>query len=245
MIRRLHPLVLSALLAAAPAIAQSTSHQDSLVYPATRTVDIIDRFGSVTVADPYRWLEELNAPETAQWVAAENAVTGAYLATLPMRAPLKARITELWNYPKVSAPRWQGGRWYYSRNSGLQRQSVMYSRATLDGPEQVVLDPNRLSPDGSIALSGFVPSPDGRYVAFGQSEGGSDWSTYVVRSLANGRATGDTVRWVKFSGISWTHDGRGFFYGRYPEPKTGEKLSGALRDKKIYYHAIGTRQAED
>ena len=245
MIRHLRPLVLVALVIADPMFAQATIERPALTYPVTRTVDHTDRFGTVVVADPYRWLEDLNAPETAQWVAAENAVTSAYLATLPMREPFKARITELWNYPKVSAPRWQGGRWYYSRNSGLQRQSVMVARSTLDGPEQVVLDPNALSPDGTVALSGFVPSPDGRYVAYGQSEGGSDWSTYLVRSLRSGRATGDTVRWVKFSGLSWTQDGRGFFYGRYPEPNAGAKLSGALRDKKIYYHAVGTSQAED
>ena len=245
MIRHLRPLVLVALVTAEPAGAQSAAEQRALTYPVTRTVDVTDRFGTVVVADPYRWLEDLNAPETAQWVAAENAVTSAYLATLPMREPLKARITELWNYPKVSAPRWQGGRWYYSRNSGLQRQSVMVSRPTLDGREQVALDPNALSPDGTVALSGFVPSPDGRYVAYGQSEGGSDWSTYLVRDVRTGRATGDTVRWVKFSGLSWTQDGRGFFYGRYPEPIAGSKLSGALRDKKIYYHVIGTSQGED
>ena len=245
MTRHIRPLALAALVLALPAAAQTASPQPALTYPATRTVDVTDQFGAVVVADPYRWLEELNAPETAQWVAAENAVTNAYLATLPMRQPFKARITELWNYPKVSAPRWQGGRWYYSRNSGLQRQSVMYSRSALDGAEQVVLDPNKFSPDGSVALFGFIPSPDGRYVAYGQSEGGSDWSTYYVRNLKSGRATGDTVRWVKFSGLSWTHDGRGFFYGRYPEPKAGEQLSGALRDKRIYYHAIGTSQAED
>ena len=245
MIRRLRPFAFAVVLVAAPAAAQNGNPQGTLTYPVTRTVDVTDKFGAATVADPYRWLEDLNAPETAQWVSAENAVTNAYLATLPMREPLKARITELWNYPKVSAPRWQGGRWYYSRNTGLQRQSVMYSRATLDGAEQVALDPNKLSPDGSVALSGFVPSPDGRYVAYGQSEGGSDWSTYLVRDLKSGRATRDTVRWVKFSGLSWTHDGRGFFYGRYPEPSAGEKLRGALRDKKIYYHAIGSAQSED
>jgi prolyl oligopeptidase len=245
MMRRIRPFALAALVTALPATAQTVARSGALTYPATRTVEVVDRIGSATVADPYRWLEDLNAPETAQWVAAENAVTNAYLGTLPMRAPLKARITELWNYAKVSAPRWQGGRWYYSRNTGLQRQNVMYARTTLDGPEQVVLDPNALSPDGSIALSGFVPSPDGRYVAYGQSEGGSDWSTYFVRDLKTGRTTRDTVRWVKFSGLSWTHDGRGFFYGRYPEPSAAEKLRGALRDKKIYYHAIGTTQAAD
>ena len=243
--RSLSLAVVAVTLLVPPVSSQVAAEPGALTYPETRTVDVADRFGATVVADPYRWLEDLNAPETAAWVAAQNAVTNAYLATLPMRDIFRSRITELWNYPKVSAPRWEGGRWHYSRNSGLQRQSVRYARTTLGGPEQVVLDPNKLSPDGSVALSGFVPSPDGRYVAYGQSEGGSDWSTYHVRDLRTGRATGDTVRWVKFSGLSWTHDGRGFFYGRYPEPSAGEQLRGALRDKKIYYHAIGTTQAED
>jgi prolyl oligopeptidase len=246
-IARIPLLVFGTLLAGtATARAQGTAPQPSpIVYPATRTVDVVDHYGSTAVADPYRWLEELNAPETAEWIAGENAVTNAYLATLPMREPLRARITELWDYPKTSAPRWQGGHWFYSRNSGLQRQSVTYARERLDGPERVVLDPNTLSPDGSIALSGFVPSPDGRYFAYGQSEGGSDWSTYYVRDLRTGRTTGDTIRWVKFSGLSWTHDGRGFIYGRYPKPAAGEALRGAVHDKKIYYHMLGTPQAAD
>ena len=146
MIRRFASLVLVTVVTSAPVVAQSAA----IAYPATRTVDVTDRFGTVTVADPYRWLEELNAPETGQWVAAENAVTNAYLATLPMREPLKARITELWNYPKVTPPQYEGGHWFYSRNTGLQRQPVIYMRATLDGPESVVLDPNSLSPGRSV-----------------------------------------------------------------------------------------------
>jgi prolyl oligopeptidase len=239
----MRPRIVLALLSAA--LTSAGAQRPALTYPTTRTVNVVDRFGSDSVADPYRWLEDLNAPETAQWVSAENAVTESYLRTLPLREPLRARITELWNSPRVSAPRWVGGQWYYSRNTGLQRQSVMYARATLDGPEHVVLDPNSLSPDGTVALSGFVPSPDGRYLAYGQSQGGSDWSTYFVRDLRTGRATGDSIQWVKFSGLSWTHDGRGFFYGRYPQPAAGMALSSAVRDKKIYYHVIGTSQAED
>ena len=243
---RIRSLTIAALLVGATnSRAQSPTPQTAITYPPTRTVDVVDHYGSAAVADPYRWLEELNSSETAQWVAAENAITNSYLATLPLREPLRARITDLWNYPKTSAPRWDGGRWFYSRNSGLQRQSVVYARERLDGPEHVVLDPNTLSPNGSIAMSGFVPSPDGRYYAFGQSDGGSDWSTYYVRDLRTGRATGDSIRWVKFSGLSWTHDGRGFFYGRYPEPAAGEALRGAVHDKKIYYHSVGTTQAED
>jgi prolyl oligopeptidase len=239
-------LTASVLLAfAASALAQAPVQQSTLTYPVTRSADVVDRFGSATVADPYRWLEDLNAPETAQWVAAENAVTNSYLAGLPMREPLRARITELWNYPKVSTPYYRGGQWFYSRNTGLQRQSVIYTRATLDGPERIVIDPNSLSPDGSVALSGFVPAPDGRHFAYGQSEGGSDWSTYYVRDMRTGRQLIDTIRWVKFSGLSWTQDGRGFFYGRYPEPAAGEKLRGAVHDKKIYYHRLGEPQAND
>ncbi|HEX5971641.1 MAG TPA: prolyl oligopeptidase family serine peptidase [Gemmatimonadaceae bacterium] len=243
---RLRPLAAAALLAGAvPHVSFAQASRTPIAYPPTATVDSVDHYGSVAIPAPYRWLEDLNSPETAKWVEAQNAVTEAYLRTLPLRAPLRARITELWNYPRVSTPRWQGGQWYYSRNTGLQRQSVMYARRALNGPEHLVLDPNTFSADGSVALSGFVPSPDGRYLAYGKSEGGSDWSTYYVRNLQNGHETGDTIRWVKFSGLSWTHDGRGFFYGRYPAPAEGKALSSAVRDKKIYYHAIGTTQAED
>ena len=142
-------------------------------------------------------------------------------------------------------PFWEGGRWFYSKNSGLQKQNVWYTRATLNGAEQVVLDPNQLSPDGSIALSGFAPSPGGKWLAYGQSEGGSDWVTYYVRDLTTGRNIADTVRWVKFSGAPWTNDGRGFFYSRYPEPPKGEQLKVKLENQTIYYHRVGTKQAQD
>jgi prolyl oligopeptidase len=163
---RLRPLVAIALLIALlAALTSAVAHAQAtprtpIAYPPTRTVDSVDHYGSVSIPAPYRWLEDLNAPETAQWVQAQNAATEAYLSTLPLREPLRARITELWNYPRVSTPRWQGGQWYYSRNTGLQRQSVMYARPSLDAPEHVALDPNAFSPDGSVALSGFVPSPD-------------------------------------------------------------------------------------
>lgn len=227
---------------AVPSYAQSTSR---LPYPDTRTGDVVDDYHGQRVPDPYRWLEDLNSPETAAWVQAENAVTTGYLSQLPDRDAIRKRITELWNYPKVSIPYFEGGRWYLSRNTGLQRQSVIYTRRTLLGREQVALDPNLLSPDGSVALSGFAPSPDGRYVAFSQSEGGADWATYRVRAIATGRETGDTVRWIKFSAVSWTHDGRGFFYARYPEPGAATALSTALSDRRLYYHTLGTPQSQD
>jgi prolyl oligopeptidase len=217
----------------------------SFKYPATRKGDVVDTYFGTKVADPYRWMEDLNAPEVAQWVEAENAVTFKHVDGLPMRDALKKMITELWNYPKVTTPRYEGRHWFYNRNSGLQRQSVVFTRETLNGSESVALDPNSLSPDGSVALSGFVPAPNGQHFAYGQSEGGSDWSTYYVRELTTGKQLPEAIRWVKFSGISWTEDGKGFFYGRYPEPRAGKALEDAVRDKKIYYHALGTPQSAD
>ncbi len=250
-VRGLYAVALAGCVpAAAPMVAPMASTQpqvgsDRIVYPQTRRVDHTDDYHGTRIADPYRWLEEMNAAETKQWIEAQNAGSSRYLAALPGRDAIQKRITELYNYPRVSTPYFEGGNWFYSRNTGLQRQNVIFTRKTLEGPERVALDPNSLSPDGSVSLSNFVPSPDGRHFAYGQSEGGSDWSTYYVRDLATGQQTADTVRWVKFSGISWTEDGNGFFYGRYPEPGAGEKLSGALRDKKIYYHRLGTPQSQD
>ena len=235
------PALLIALACGTGLLAQSSS----LTYPQPRKGEVVDDYFGTKVADPYRWMEDLNAPEVKQWVEAENAVTFKYLDTLPQRDALKKRITELWNYPKVTPPRYEGRHWFYNRNSGLQRQSVVFTRETFTGPETVALDPNSLSPDGSVALSGFVPSPDAQHFAYGQAEGGSDWSTYYIRELGTGKQLPDVVRWVKFSSLSWTEDGKGFFYGRYPEPRAGKALEDAVRDKKIYYHALGTQQAAD
>jgi len=233
--------VLIALTCGSSLLAQSSS----FTYPQPRKGDVVDDYFGTKVADPYRWMEDLNAPELKKWIDAENAVTFKYLDALPLRDPLKRRITELWNYPKVTPPRYEGRHWFYNRNSGLQRQSVVFTRETLDGSEEVALDPNTLSPDGSIALSGFVPAPDAQHFAYGQSEGGSDWSTYYVRELGTGKQLPDVIRWVKFSGLAWTEDGKGFFYGRYPEPRAGKALEDAVRDKKIYYHTLGAQQSAD
>ena len=233
------------VLALATSVATAQQQQSKIQYPATRKVDTVTNYHGTRVPDPFRWMEEIDQPEVAEWSKAQNAITMPYLASLPGREIFQARITSLYNYPRSGMPWFEGGRWYYSKNSGLQRQSVWYSRESLDGPEQLVLDPNRLSPDGSIALAGFSPSPDGRYLTYGQSEGGSDWRTLYVRDLRTGRNTADTIRWVKFSGASWTSDGAGFFYSRYPEPPKGEQIKTALADQKIYYHRIGTPQSQD
>src|SRR5215510_221170 len=151
--------------------------QSSLKYPQPRKGDVVDDYFGTRIADPYRWMEDLNAPEVKQWVDAENAVTSKYLDSLPVRDALKKRITELYDYPRVTIPYFEGRHWFYSRNTGLQRQAVTYTRETLSGPETVAIDPNKLSPDGSVALSDFEPAPDGVHFAYGQAEGGSDWST--------------------------------------------------------------------
>ena len=235
---------LGVLVAAPLALAQVQQGQ-RIVYPVTKTVEHSDDFFGAKVIDPYRWMEELNAPELADWVRQQNVLTEGYLSQLAMRTHFKNRITELWNYPKVSLPFRQAGRLFYTRNSGLQRQSVYYTRPSLTGPERLVLDPNVLSPDGSTAVSGFSPSPDGKYLVYGAAEGGADWRTLFVRELDSGRQLVDTVRWLKGGGMSWTRDGRGFFYSRYPQPEAGKQLQNAIRDERMYYHRIGTSQDQD
>jgi prolyl oligopeptidase len=232
-------------LAASSLAAQQQGASAPFQYPSTRQVDTVTNYHGTLVADPFRWMEAIETPEVAAWVKAQNAITMPYLASLAGRDILHARLTSLYNYARSGLPFYEGGRWFYSKNSGLQRQNVYYSRKTLEGPEQLVLDPNQLSPDGSVALSGFSPSPDGRYLVYGQSEGGSDWITYYVRDLGTGRNTADTVRFVKFSGASWTNDGKGFVYSRYPEPPKGEQIKVKLENHALYYHRIGTRQSQD
>jgi len=225
--------------------ATLAAQRGSLSYPSARKVDVVDTYFGTRVADPYRWMEDLNAPDVKQWVDAENAVTFKYLDALPVRNALKKRLTELYDYPRVTMPRYEGRRWFYSRNTGLQRQSVVFTRETLNARETIAIDPNALSPDGSVQLSQFSPSPDGQYFAYGQAEGGSDLETFYVRELASGRQLADTIRWMKFSGVQWTKDGKGFFYGRYPEPPPGKGLQVADHDAKIYYHRLGDDQAAD
>jgi prolyl oligopeptidase len=231
----------AAILVTTSLVAQTST----LKYPQPRKDATVDDYFGTRVADPYRWMEDLNSPELKTWIEQENALTFAYLQGLPARAALSARITELWNYPKAGIPQFRGRRWFYARNSGLQRQSVVFTRETLAGAETLAIDPNALWPEGATVLSNYEPSPDGQHLAYGASEGGSDWSTYYVRDVVTGKQTSDVVKWVKFSGVSWTEDGKGFFYGRYPEPPAGKALEAAIRDKRIYYHALGTDQSAD
>lgn len=221
--------------------------QDRQTYPATRRVDHTDDYHGTKVADPYRWLETdvRTSPEVAAWVAEENKVTDAYLKELPQREPMKKRLTELWNYERTNAPHLAGGKYYFTKNNGLQNQNVLYVSDTLNGSAKLLIDPNTWSKDGTIAMGATIYSDDGKYLAYGVQEAGSDWSHFKVLDLTTGKPLDDEVRWVKFSGAAWTKDGKGFFYSRYDEPKPGEKFQSLNMNQKVFYHKVGTPQSED
>src|SRR5262249_2961847 len=196
------------------------------------------------VPDPYRWLEELDIAETRNWVEAENNLTYSFLNEIPARDAIKARLTKLWNYERYGVPFKQGHRYFYSRNTGLQNQSVIYSVTSLTAEPTMLIDPNTLSADGTVALSGLSVSQDGKLLAYSLSASGSDWQEWKVRDVETGKDLTDDLKWVKFSGASWTPDGKGFFYSRYDEPKDNA-LKGTNYFQKLYYHRLGTSQAED
>jgi len=216
-----------------------------LRYPKTRRGDVVDRYGSVSVADPYRWLEDLDSPDVAAWVAAQNAVTFAHLESLPHRRHFHRRLTELWDYARTSLPVVENGRLFYSKNSGLERQARVYLRTGLFDPPAVVIDPNERWPDGSMSLAQYQPSPDAGWLAYAVSVGGADWQTVRVRSVATGEDLDDALAWVRFSDLSWTRDSLGFFYSRYPEPPQHKVLEAELSGQAVYYHRVGTPQADD
>ena len=240
--RRLLPLA----LVLAPSALSSAALAQPLAYPDTRRdTAIVDDYHGTRVADPYRWLENTDSPETAAWVAAQNRVTRAHLDAIPERAALETRLTELWNYPRTSIPVERGGRLFTSRNDGLQNQSTVFWQDGPRGRSRVLLDPNALSDDGTVAISGLYPSDDGRYMAYSVSEAGSDWQTIRVRHVASGADLADTLRWVKFSGAAWKPDGSGFYYARYAPPAEGQALQGVVENQKLYFHRLGTAQSGD
>ena len=218
---------------------------ERLPYPESRRCDQVDVYHGVAVADPYRWLEELDSEETRSWIDAQNRVTAAWLRAIPAREEIRRRLTQLWNYERYGMPVKEGGRFFFVRNDGLQNQSVLFVMEGLDGPARVLLDPNDMSPDGTVALAAFNVSPDGRRVAYGLASGGSDWQEWRVRDVDTGRDLADHLRWVKFSTFAWTRDGSAVFYSRYDEPLAGRPLREANFFQKLYRHRIGTPQSED
>ncbi len=225
------------------AMMMSCMQEKKIEYPVTAKGDQVDDYFGTTVADPYRWLEDDNSAETAEWVEAQNKITADYLSAIPFRNDLKNRLETIWNYPKYGVPFKKGDRYFYFKNDGLQNQSVLYMQDSLESDAEVLLDPNNLSEDGTIALANLSPSNDGRLLAYSISRGGSDWNEIVVMDIASKNMLPDTVKWVKFSGISWFNDG--FFYSAYEAPAQGQALSGANQYHKVFYHKLGTAQSED
>jgi prolyl oligopeptidase len=215
-----------------------------LQYPKTKTDDLVEILHGQSITDPYRWMEDLESDEIKAWIEAQNKVTSAYLEQSPLRKKIQTRMTELWNYEKYSPPFKRGGRYFYLYNNGLQNQDVLYWMPDLESEPQILMDPNTLSEDGTVALSGAAVSRDGHYLAYGLSEAGSDWQTWHVRRVDDGQDQADRIEWVKFSGASWDKDSKGFYYSRYDAPE-GEALKQANYFHKLYYHRLGTTQSED
>lgn len=234
--------------ASAPVAAKApeAAPKPRFTYPPSRKDEsVVDDYNGTKVADPYRWLEDPDSAETRQWVEAQNQLTFGYLEKIPARERIKARLTALWNYEKFGVPSHHGKHYVYTRNSGLQNQSVLYVADALDAEPRMLLDPNTLSKDGTVALAGTAFTDDGNLMAYGLAASGSDWNEWHVRDVRTGKDLPDVIHWVKFSGASWTKDGKGFFYSRYDEPKAAEALKGANYFQKLYFHKLGTPQEQD
>jgi prolyl oligopeptidase len=233
-----------ALLAAA---AFLPAEEKPLKYPDTKRTDHVDTLHGTKVADPYRWLEQdvRESKEVAAWVEEENKVTFEYLKAIPQREGIQKRLTELWNYERVSAPVKIGGRYFFTRNDGLQNQAVLYTMDRLDAEPRLLIDPNAWTKDGTAALGGWSVSDDGRRLAYSRSDAGSDWSTWHVLDVDTGKELADEVKWTKFTSAAWTKDGKGFFYTRFDEPKAGETFTSLNLNAKVFYHRVGTAQADD
>lgn len=229
------------------------SSEKPLTYPSSHKSDQVDNYHGTLVADPYRWLEDPDSEETRTWIEAQNQVTFGYLSEIPTREKIKQRLTKLWDYEKYGIPFKEGeslgdgssDRYFYFKNDGLQNQSVFYTLKTLDNQPKVLLDPNKLSEDGTVALSGLSISEDGKLLAYGLSASGSDWQEWKVRDVETGEDLQDHLKWIKFSGTSWTHDHQGFFYSRYDEPNEKTQLEDVNYYQKLYYHQLGKPQSED
>jgi prolyl oligopeptidase len=222
----------------------SVAQTSSFTYPQARRGDQVDDYHGTKVADPYRWLEDTDSAETHAWVEAENKLTFGYLDTLPYRQALSDRLTKLWNYERFSVPYHEGGRYFFLHNDGLQNQDVLLVAESLHAEPRVLLDPNTFSSDGTVALAGTAVSDDGKLMAYAIATSGSDWTEWHVRDVDTGKDLPDDIKWVKFSGASWSKDNKGFYYSRYDEPK-GAAMRDANYFHKLYYHRLGAAQSED
>ena len=232
-------------LTACDASSAAVNADAKLTYPDTRRSGQIDDYHGEKVADPYRWLEDLESPETKAWVQAENKLTFGFLEQIPQRPAIKKRLTELWDYERFGIPVKRGSRYFYTRNDGLQNQAVLYVAESLDAAPRVLFDPNKLLSDGSVALKDWSPSEDGKLLVYSVSEAGSDWEQWKVRDVATGIDLKDEVKWVKFVPASWAKDGSGFYYGGFDAPKSNEASKGANYFNKLFFHRLGDPQSKD
>ena len=238
-------LLLGVLTLVAASCRSSEPAKPVIAYPVTTKGEVVEDYHGTKVPDPYRWMEDLDSKQVADWVASENAVTKPHLASLPLRQRLTERLTALWNYPRVSLPDIEGQKLFYSKNTGLQRQSPVYVRDNWAATPRLVIDPNVISEDGSVSLAQYQPSPNAALLAYGLAEGGADWRVIKVRDIASGEDLADEIHWMRFSDISWTKDSKGFFYSRYPEPAKNKALEAALTGQAVYYHRVGRPPFED
>ena len=227
--------------------AQPAASAAAIAYPPTKRVDLVETEFGTPVADPYRWLENdvRNDPQVRAWVDAQNGVTNAFLARLPGRAALEKRITELYDYERFAAPEKKGGHYFYTHNTGLQNQAVLFVRDSADGAGRVLIDPNPWSKDGATALAEWEPNEQGTKLLYAIQDGGTDWRTLKVRNVTTGKDLADEVKWVKFSNLSWAKDGSGFYYSRFPAPKSDATYQSLNEHQNIYFHKLGTKQAAD
>src|SRR6266478_8280781 len=240
---RLLPIACAAALVLCCGWLQATDNKMS--YPTARRSDQVDMYQGVRVEDPYRWLEDADSSETKSWVTAENALTTEYLKKIPVRQRIEQRLTELWNFERFSGFFKAGGRYFYSRNDGLQNQNVLYTAPSIQGNARVLLDPNTLSKDGTVALSGLHVSDNGKLLAYAISRSGSDWQEWRVRDIETEKDLPDVLRWAKFSAAAWSSDNKGFYYQRFAEPRSADELTGTNYYAKLYYHKLGEPQSSD
>ena len=238
---------LALVVAGCPSPVETPKHSKgaAMRYPDARRSDQVDDYHGTKNADPYRWLEDPDSPETRKWIEAENKLTFGFLDQIPQRKKIRDRLEKLWNYERFGLPTKRGKRYVYSRNDGLQNQSVLYTLAALNEEPRMLLDPNKLSADGTVALTGYTLSEDGSKLAYGLAEAGSDWQRWHVMDVDSGKDIDDVVRWVKFSSASWSHTGDGYYYSRFDAPAEGEKFTGTNYYQKLYFHKLGTPQSDD